>query len=224
MDKEQTKDFILKAFYFRHACKEFDPEKKIPEEDFRFILETARLSPSSFGFEPWYFLVVQAPNLREKLLPYAWGAKRQIPTCSHLLLCLARKSYFMRWDSDYITYMMQEIQKLPPDLQELKRERYRQFQEEDFKLLESERAMFDWACKQTYIAMANMMTAAAMIGIDSCPIEGFHQEKTEKVLAEHFGVDTEKFGLAYMLCFGYRIKEPREKTRQPLEKIVKWFP
>ncbi len=220
----ELKDFILKTFYFRHACKEFDPEKKIPEEEFGLILEAARLSPSSFGFEPWYFLIVNNPALRQKLLPYTWGGQKQISTCSHLIVCLARKSYFMRWDRPYITYMMQEVQKLPPELQELKRQRYRQFQEEDFKLLESERALFDWACKQTYIAMANMMTVAAMLGIDSCPLEGFHQEKIEEILAQHFDVDREKFGIAYMLCFGYRVKEPRPKTRQPLEKIVKWYP
>lgn len=61
---------ILAAYQFRHAAKEFDSSKKISAEDFQFILQTGRLSPSSFGFEPWRFVVVQNPEIRGKLLPY----------------------------------------------------------------------------------------------------------------------------------------------------------
>lgn len=68
-----TKDQILAAYKFRHATKEFDSHKKISDSDFEFILETGRLSPSSFGFEPWKFVVVQSKDMREKLLPYSWG-------------------------------------------------------------------------------------------------------------------------------------------------------
>lgn len=73
------KQIILDAFMFRHACKEFDPDVKISEEDFLFILETARLSPSSFGFEPWQFLVVQDMKFRTKLLPHTWGGRPRFP-------------------------------------------------------------------------------------------------------------------------------------------------
>lgn len=68
-----TKEKIMEAFHFRHACKAFDPMQKISEEDFKFILETGRLSPSSFGYEPWKFVVVQNKEVREKLRPYSWG-------------------------------------------------------------------------------------------------------------------------------------------------------
>lgn len=67
MSNEQKKQEILDALQFRHATKEFDPDKKIPEEDFRFILEAGRLSPSSVGFEPWKFIIVQNGELRDKL-------------------------------------------------------------------------------------------------------------------------------------------------------------
>lgn len=69
------KEEILNAFRFRHACKEFDSSKKISEDDFNFILETGRLSPSSFGFEPWKFLVLQNEAIREKLREVTWGAQ-----------------------------------------------------------------------------------------------------------------------------------------------------
>jgi len=87
---------------FRHACKEFNPDKKVCDEDFNFIMETARLSPSSFGIEPWEFLIVQNPEIREKLKTYTWGGQKQFPTCSHLVVCLVKKACFMKYDSDYV--------------------------------------------------------------------------------------------------------------------------
>ena len=68
-----------------------------------------------------------------------------------------------------------------------------------------------------------MMTAAALHGIDSCPIEGFHQEKTEALLQDKFGVDTSKYGLSYMVAFGYRKTDPEHpKTRRNIEDVVTW--
>ena len=217
------KQIILDAFMFRHACKEFDPGAKIPEDDFNFILETARLSPSSFGFEPWLFLVVQDMDLRMKLLPHTWGGKTQIPTASHFLVCLAMKTPLLKFDSVGISDFMRQIQELPEERITARTEYYATFQKSDFRLLDSDRAMFDWACKQCYIAQANMMTAAALIGIDSCPIEGYVQEKVDEVLAEDFGVDLDEYGVAYMLAFGFRVKQPKRKTRRPLERMVRWF-
>ena len=217
------KEKIIEAFNFRHACKKFDSEKKISARDFNFILETGRLSPSSFGFEPWNFLVVQNIQLREKLRGLTWGGQGQIPTASHLLVVLARKSYFMKYDSQYIQSFMKDVQNLPENIIEMKRNVYQKFLENDFKLLDNERAVFDWACKQTYIPLTNMMTAAAMIGIDSCPMEGFEADKIDELLAGDFDIDIEKFGISCMVAFGYRDKEPPAKTRQPLENIIKWY-
>jgi nitroreductase len=217
------KEEIIRAFNYRHACKEFDPEKKISDQDFNFILDTGRLSPSSFGFEPWKFLVVQNPGLREKLKAHAWGGQKQIPTASHLLVILARKSYFMRYDSQYMKDFMKNVKQMPDDVIRARIGYIENFQRNDFRLLESERALFDWACRQTYISLANMMTAASMIGIDSCPMEGFHAEKITAVLQKDLGVDTQKFGIACMVAFGYRKTEPAAKTRQSLEEIVTWY-
>ena len=216
-------DKIIEAFHFRHACKVFDAQKKINDDDFMTILETGRLSPSSFGFEPWKFLVVQNSELREKLKPVTWGAQGTLPTASHFVVILARKQKSMRYDSDYITHMMYDVHKIPEEQAEQRRNFYQVFQEKDFKLFESERAMFDWAGKQTYIALGNMMTAAAMLGIDSCPIEGFKADEVEKLMAEEFGVNTEEFGVAVMVAFGYRVNEQPEKTRQSMEDISQWY-
>jgi nitroreductase len=211
---------ILDAFNFRHACKAFDPERKIADEDFRFILEIGRLSPSSFGFEPWRFLVIQDMALREKLLAATWGAQGQFPSASHVVAILVRKDD-MRPGSDYTERFMREVQKLPKATIARKTAFYRQFHETDFHL-QDERALFDWGCRQAYIALGNMMSAAAMIGIDSCPVEGFNQAGAEKVLAEAGVLDPDQASLAVMLAFGYRVNPQPVKTRQTLEQVVQW--
>lgn len=217
-----VKQEILAAYEYRHAAKIFDSTRKISEEDFRFILETGRLSPSSFGFEPWKFVVVQSPEIRGKLLPYAWGAQKQLPTASHFMLILSRTPRDFRADSEYIQSMMREVQNLPPEVAEGKGKAFDTFLKSDFGLAGNERAMFEWGARQTYLALGNMMTAAAMIGIDSCPIEGFEKEKIEQVLIEEGIMDPEHFGIACMAAFGYRLNEPRGKTRRMAEQVVQW--
>lgn len=217
------KEEILKAYNFRHACKEFDVDKKISKEDFDFILETGRLSPSSFGFEPWKFIILQNKELREKLSLVAWGAQKKLETASHFVIILARKKSEMIYNSDYIYNFMINVQKLPGEIADEKRNFYKDFQINDFKLLESDRALFDWSCKQTYIALGNMMTSAAEIGIDSCPIEGFNKEKVEKILESEGIINKNKFEVSVMVAFGYRKIEPMPKTRQNIDNIVEWI-
>lgn len=215
------KDDIINAYTFRHACKEFDANKIVTKEDMDFILEIARLSPSSFGFEPWHFIVVQNPTLRAKLQNGAWGATKKLETASHFVLCLTMKSHFLRYDSSYIAHFMKNVQHLANDVIAQRCQFYREFQQSDFDL-NSDRALFDWASKQCYIALGNMMTAAAMVGIDSCPIEGFKQTTTEAILQQDFGIDTTQYGISYMVAFGYRLNPPKIKTRRPVEQVVTW--
>lgn len=216
-----TKENILQAFQFRHACKQFDPEKKISDDDFNFILEAARLSPSSFGIEPWRFVVIQNPTLRAKLKEVTWGAQGHLPTASHYVAILCRKDD-MRYDSAYVEQFMRNVQKLSEESIKGRRERLQKFQEHDMHLLESQRTLFDWACRQGYIALGNMMTTAALLGIDSCAIEGFDQEATEQVLADAGVLVPGQFGLAVMVAFGYRINPQPVKTRQSQEDVVVW--
>ena len=217
-----TKEEVLEAFQFRHATKEFDATKHLSDDEINFILKTAHLSPSSFGFEPWHFVVVQDKELREALKPLAWGAPLKLDTASHFILGLSMKSPMTKWDSEYINHMMKDVKQLPEDVIEMYSKFYREFQERDFNL-DTDKKLFDWASKQTYIALGNMMTAAALVGIDSCPIEGFHQEKIEKLLQDKFNVDTTKYGLSYMVAFGYRKEEPaRAKSRRDFNSIISW--
>jgi len=220
---KKIKEDILKAYHFRQAIKEFKEDKEISQEDFEFILETGRLSPSSMGWEPWKFLVVQNKALRQKLQEFSWGAKKQLPTASHFVILLARKANQMVPGSEYLHYMSKEIQNLPEEAEKMKQDFFGKFQENDFDLTD-ERKIFDWVCKQTYIPFANMMTAAAQIGIDSCPIEGFNREKIEAILKEEGVLDTNEFGVAVMVAFGYKKADlDWPKTRRPLEEVVQWI-
>ncbi len=218
------KEKFIEAMNRRYACKEFDVTKIISDEDFNFIMETGRLSPSSFGFEPWQFLVIRDPKQKSDITEFSWGGKDRASGASHLVVVLTRKAD-MRYDSKYLNDFMRNTQKLPEDVIEMKSKFYEDFQKNDFKLLESERTLSDWADKQSYIALGNMLTAGAIVDVDSCPIEGFHKEKTEKILADKFDIDMNKFNLAYMVAFGYA-KDPSNKfpkTRRPMEEVVKYL-
>lgn len=219
---QAKKEEILKVHAYRRAIKEFKAEQKISDEDFEFILEVGRRSPSSFGWEPWKFLVVQNKNLREKLAVPSWGAQKQLASASHFVILMARKGDEMKVGSDYLKYKSQQIDKLPADMQEMKLKFFKGFMENEFDLTD-ERKIFDWACKQVYLPFANMMTAAAQIGIDSCPIEGFDRVKVEEILSEAGVVDTSKLGVAAMVAFGYRKENsPFPPSRFPMDEVVEW--
>jgi len=219
---KEKKEEILKAHAYRRAIKEFEPDKKISEADFDFILEVGRRSPSSFGWEPWKFLVVQNTELREKLMEPSWGAQKQLPSASHFVILLARKGDEMRVGSDYLKNKSQKVDQLPAEIEEMKLGFFKGFMENEFDLTD-DRKIFDWACKQVYLPFANMMTAAAQIGIDSCPIEGFDRAKVEAILASEGVVDTNKLGIAAMLAFGYKKEDsPFPQSRFRMEEVVEW--
>lgn len=220
--KELTKQEILEAYYFRHATKEFDPAKKISDDDFQFILEAARLSPSSLGLEPWKLIVAQNQELRDKLREVSWGAQGQLPTASHFVLLLSRTVKDVRYDSEYIAHQMLNVRGVPEEVFQNMLKRYKSFQKSDFHLLDSDRAIFDWTGKQSYIALGNMLTAAALIGIDSCPIEGFDMDAVNQILEEEGLLEDGRLQISVMAAFGYRVRDPRPKIRKPLEEIVKW--
>lgn len=102
---------VLTPFQFRYACKKFNPNKIINEQDFQTILEVARLSPSSFGFEPWKFLVIERQSIKDKLAPVAWGAQRSLAGASHFVILLAHKHNDVRYGSSYLEHIMNDIKK-----------------------------------------------------------------------------------------------------------------
>ena len=215
-----TKQQVLDAFHFRCATRYYDPERKNSKEDFDYILELGRLSPSSVGSEPWQFLVVQNPELRQALKPVSWGMATQLDDASHVVVILANKH--MRYDSEDFRANLAR-RGLTEEQMQANMATYQRFQTEHINVLENDRTLFDWASKQTYIALANMMTGAALIGIDSCPIEGFNYAEVNRILAQTGAYDAEKYAVSVAVTFGYRAKDIRPKYRKPLNEIVHWI-
>lgn len=205
MDK---KKLFLDALHYRHATKLFT-DKKIPKEDLEFILEAGRLSPSSFGIEQWKFVVVQNQALKESIEAVAWDQK-QISTCSDLVVVLARKDVR---SSDVYTQSQLLRWGLEPEAHKGLLSLY-----EGWVDGRDDHTITMWSEKQCYIASANMMSAAAFIGIDSCPIEGFLSDKVDTIL----GLDTSVFHSALLIPFGYRAKEQRGKHRLRFEEVVEF--
>lgn len=213
-----NKEDVINAFHYRASTRSYDGSKKIPAEDFNYILELGRLSPSSVGSEPWYFLVLQNPELRQKLKPYCWGIPT-METSSHIVAILAKKN--ARYDTPYFADIMNR-RGLEGDAREKAMALYKKFQEQDIAILDSERSLYDWASKQTYIALGNMMTGAALIGVDSCPIEGFAYKEVNQILADEGLFDPEEWAVSVMVTFGYRDKEIRQKARKSFGEVVKF--
>ena len=200
---------------FRHACKVFDENKKISAGEFDFILEAGRLSPSSTGLEQWDFLVVQNKELREKIKAVSWN-QVQITSCSHLLVVLAKVAE-VKSVGEYVEKMIDRRGDKAPEMIAARKKFYGDFLGGRFH--GDDELVYHWSSKQCYIAAANMMTAAASLGIDSCPIEGFD----EAALNEILGLDTSKQRVCLMVPFGYRVKPQPKRYRRELSDVVKWI-
>lgn len=165
--------------------------------------------------------MVENKEYREQLMEVSWGAEGQLQTVSHFVFILARTD--ARYDSECVLQLQKHIKHIPDDLIKKMRAAYQSFQE-DKKQFESDRALFDWASKQTYIALGNMMTAAAQIGIGSCPIEGFSSDKGNELFEKKGLLEDGRIAVSVMVAFGYRAENPeRPKTRRAVEEVVQWI-
>ena len=204
---------FMEAMDFRHACKIFDETKKVSDEDIHFILEAGRKSPSSFGMEAWKFLVITNQELKEKIKPFCWN-QPQITTCSHLVIILAGIEGVK--PESGIPAKKFARREMPQEKLDFYLNLYSSHLE---NTLNSDENIYAWTSKQSYIALGNMMTAAAIKCIDSCPIEGFEKEKVEEVL----GLDLTKYQLSCVLPFGYRINSQSTQLREKLENVVEYI-
>ena len=202
----------LEILKFRHACKIFDESKKISAGEFDFILEAGRLSPSSTGLEQWDFLVVQNKELREKIKAVSWN-QVQITSCSHLVVILA-KIKEVKVGSSYIDKM---IARRDDKNIEAIAARQKFFLLSNFK--NDDELTFQWSHEQCMIAATNMMNAAASLGIDSCPIEGFDRQALNEIL----GLDESEKRVAIVVPFGYRLNPQPEKLRRQGSEVVTWI-
>ena len=214
-----TRQQALDIFRRRVSTRYYDPARKISAEDFAAILDFGRLSPSSVGSEPWKFLVIQNQDLREKIKPVAWGMQATIAEASHLVILLVKKH--ARYDSPFFSELMNR-RGFTPEQRVAALERYRSFQTHDIAIADNERALFDWASKQSYIALANMLTGAAMLGIDSCAVEGMDYTAVEHILAQAGLLDPAEYGVSVAATFGYRARDIQPKPRRDAAETVVW--
>ena len=211
-----NREEVVALQHQRYATKKFDPARRISDEDWASLVEVGRLAPSSLGFEPWKMLLLNNEEMKQDLKSMAWGAVSMLDGASHFVIYLARKG--VNYETPYIERLMQEVRHRSYDPESAYAHRIKSFQESDFKL-NDERSLFDWASKQTYIQMANMMNAAVLMGMDSCPIEGFDKDKVEAYLESKGVLDTSEFGVSVMCAFGYRNEEIKPKVRWNTESI-----
>jgi len=167
---------LLKNLQWRYATKAFDKDKAIDEATWDALLETLRLTPTSFGLQPYRFLVIEDPALRAQLREVSWN-QSQVTDASRFVVFLASSS-FSTADIDHLIEATASVRGVPAEALA----GYRGMMVN--KLIESidDGARYIWAVKQTYIALGNLMTAAAALGVDACPIEGIDAGKYDEIL------------------------------------------
>lgn len=197
---------LLDIFRRRHACHRFDAERTIAQEDLEFILEAGRLSPSSFGLEQWKFVVLSSAH--DKLaLQAACFDQPQVGTASHDIVILA-KIADLHPDNPYVRRLL--AREYPGELLAGALANYRSFH--------AATDVTAWSVTQCHIAAANMMTAAAGIGIDSCAIGGLRPEAVAALLA----LDPGRYAVALVLALGYCAEAAGDKQRLPLAELVEY--
>lgn len=204
---------ILKQLNWRYATKSFDSEKIIPENDISTIVNAFNLTATSYGLQPIKLMVISDKLVQEDLVEHSMYQK-QIGQASHVLVfCVDTKIN----DQTIIEYfeLVKKVRDTPDDILNP----FKKFLIEDFKA-KSEKEIFEWASKQAYLAMGNLLTVCAMLNIDACPMEGFVPEQYDELL------NLKKLNLKSVLVMpiGYRAKDDfmssLQKVRKPLEDVI----
>jgi|TARA_R110001606_G_scaffold122234_1_gene255066 nitroreductase len=201
---------------WRYATKKFDASKKVSKKDLENLLEATSLSASSYGLQPYEILVVEDAALRSKLQPAAWG-QSQITEASHLIVLANQSTFGEELVDDYLDNVS-ETRGIPSnDL-----EGYSDFMKSKLMPL-SESAKATWTARQTYIALGNLLSAAADLKIDSCPMEGFDSAQFNEML----GLSKKGLNAAVLVAIGYRSQEDKtqhyKKVRKTKENLITYI-
>lgn len=169
-------DALLHSLRWRYATKKFDPTRKIPQADWNVLEEALVLSPSAFGLQPWKFIVITDPAVKESLVSVSHG-QRQVADCSHLVVFAHKKEM----DLDYIDAYLRRIVEVRGGTMEALAG-YRQMMSGTLIDGPEREGIANWNQRQTYIAFGTFMTCAALMGIDTCPMEGLEPAKYDEIL------------------------------------------
>lgn len=204
---------LLAALRFRYATKAFDSTRKIPAETWEAIEQSLVLTPSSFGLQPWKFLVIENPETREKLKAASWG-QGQVTDASHLVVLTARTD-LAQADIDPWVARLSEVQGTP-----LEALAGLSGMISSFSSAMTSTEKQSWNTRQVYIALGQLMTAAAVMGIDTCPLEGISPADYDEIL----GLKGTGFATAVACALGYRSADDKyasaPKARFAAEKVI----
>lgn len=203
---------IKHALQWRYAVQEFDTTKKLEPELLRAILDAGRLAPSSDGFEPWTFIVVGNPEVRQKLRE-AGNNQPKITEASHLVV-VTYKTDTDATIADNVRRAAEAQGVSPEDLQGM-----RDYLAGGVTRRQNAGVLDAWLKSQTYIPLGMMIETAALLGVDGGPMEGFNPQKVEEIL----DLPSKHLKVATMLALGYRKVDPaRPKVRQSFDEVVQF--
>ena len=171
-----TNEQLLAALNWRYATKFFDASKKIPDDVWKTLEQSLVLTPTSYGLQPYQFLVINNPAKRAELLPHSWGQK-QVVDASHFVVFTARTE-MTEADVDRFIQRTKDVRKLPVGAFNP----YRDMMIGDIVNGPRGKQAHEWAARQAYIALGNLMTCGAILGVDACPMEGLVPSEYDKIL------------------------------------------
>lgn len=204
---------LLERLNWRYATKQFDPNRKINAQDWATLEDVLQLTPSSGGLQPWKFIVVTDPAVRERLRAASYG-QPQITDASHLVV-FASKNNFNEADVDAHLQNVAKTQGIPVD----SLAQFRGMLVGGLVASRDEAARDAWSRNQTYIALGHLLANAALLGIDACPMEGFDRVQYDEIL----GLKAKGYSSAVIATVGYRLATDRyaasPKVRFPKEQI-----
>jgi nitroreductase len=205
---------LVNQLHWRYATKQFDPQRKISAKDWAALEEALVLTPSSFGLQPWKFIVVTDQAVKEKLVPVSWG-QRQPADCSHLVVFAIQKN-LGEAEVEAFLKRFAEVRNVP--LASLGG--YRDIVVGSVIKGMDAAARNGWAERQVYIAVGNFLTSAALLGIDACPMEGIEPKKYDEIL----GLDKLGLSTVVVATAGYRAGGDKyatlPKVRFPKEQVI----
>lgn len=205
---------LLEALTWRYATKQFDPNKKIPAETWSALEDALVLSPSSYGLQPWKFFVVTDPAVKAALREHSWN-QPQVTDCSHHVV-FARRAVIDEASVDEFIARTVEVRGGTADALKV----YRDMMVSD--VVKGPRSAWaaEWAARQAYIALGNFMTSAALVGVDTCPMEGMDPAKYDEIL----GLPEKGYHAVVACPAGYRAEGDKyatlPKVRFAKEKVV----
>lgn len=205
---------LLAALNWRYATKQFDAQKKISATTWSTLEQTLVLSPSSYGLQPWKFLVIDDPGLRNQLKAVSWN-QPQVVDASHFVVFAARTSVSVA-DVERFIAVTAQTRGIPASALDA----YKGMMLGDVVNGPRSKWAKEWATRQCYIALGNLMTSAALLGIDTCPMEGFDPAAYDRIL----GLTEQGLAAAVALPLGYRATGDKyatmAKIRYPLNEMV----